>query len=223
MRRCRSRTSAIDMRRLVVLLAAFVATSSWAQSVSMSGSLGDKALLVIDGVPRTVAAGATVQGVKLVSVTGSDAVVEVKGKRVTLGMGGAQVNLGGTATEGAGSQIVLTADSRGHFFTGGSVNGKAVRFVVDTGATFVSMGADQARELGVDYTKGERGVSNTANGQISVYKVKLASVRVGDVQLFDVDGLVGQQPMPAILLGNSFLTRFQMKRDNDTMTLTKRY
>jgi len=223
MRRCRSRTSATDMRRLVVLLAAFVAASSWAQAVSMSGSLGDKALLVIDGVPRTVAAGATVQGVKLVSVTGSDAVVEVKGKRVTLGMGGAQVNLGGTATEGAGSQIVLTADSRGHFFTGGSVNGKAVRFVVDTGATFVSMGADQARELGVDYTKGERGVSNTANGQISVYKVKLASVRVGDVQLFDVDGLVGQQPMPAILLGNSFLTRFQMKRDNDTMTLTKRY
>ena len=223
MRRCRSRTSATDMRRLVVLLAAFVAASSWAQAVSMSGSLGDKALLVIDGVPRTVAAGATVQGVKLVSVTGSDAVVEVKGKRVTLGMGGAQVNLGGTATEGAGSQIVLTADSRGHFFTGGSVNGKAVRFVVDTGATFVSMGADQARELGVDYTKGERGVSNTANGQISVYKVKLASVRVGDVQLFDVDGLVGQQPMPAILLGNSFLTRFQMHRTNDQMVLERRY
>ena len=223
MRHCRSPTSATDVRRLAALLVVFAAAPSWAQSVSMSGSLGDKALLVIDGAPRTVAAGATVQGVKLVSVAGSDAVVEVKGKRVTLTMGGAQVNLGGTPTEGAGSQIVLTADSRGHFFTGGSVNGKAVRFVVDTGATFVSMGADQARELGVDFTKGERGVSNTANGQIAVYKVKLASVRVGDVQLFDIDGLVGQQPMPGILLGNSFLTRFQMKRDNDTMTLTKRY
>jgi aspartyl protease family protein len=56
-----------------------------------------------------------------------------------------------------------------------------------------------------------------------VYKVKLASVRVGDVQLYDVDGLVSQQPMEAVLLGNSFLTRFQMKRENDTMTLTKRY
>ena len=224
MRRCRSRTFATEpMFRLTYAAALLAAAPAFAQSVSMSGSLGDKALLVIDGTPRTVATGATVLGVKLVSVSGSDAVVEVKGKRVTLAMGGAQVNLGGTPTEGGGSQIVMTADGRGHFFTVGTINGKSVRFVVDTGATFVSMGADQAKELGVDYTKGERGYSTTANGQIPVYRVKLASVRVGDVQLYDVDGLVGPQPMPAILLGNSFLTRFQMKRDNDTMTLTKRF
>jgi aspartyl protease family protein len=211
------------MARLIAAAALLAALPALAQSVSMSGSLGDKALLLIDGAPRTVAAGATVQGVKLVSVSGNGAVVEVKGKRVALAMGGAQVNLGGAPSDGGGSQIVLTADSGGHFFTGGSVNGKSVRFVVDTGATFVSMGADQAKALGLDYTKGERGISNTANGQISVYRVKLASVRIGDVQLYDVDGLVGQQPMPAVLLGNSFLTRFQMKRENDTMTLTKRY
>ena len=194
-----------------------------AQTVSLSGSLGGKALLMIDGAPRTLATGATVQGVRLVSVTGSDAVVEVKGRRVTLNLGGAQVNLGGAPSEGGGSQIVLSADGRGHFYAGGSVNGKAVRFVVDTGATFVSMGAEQARSLGVDFAKGERGISSTANGQVAAYKVKLASVRIGDVQLYDIDGLVSEQPMPAILLGNSFLTRFQMKRENDTMTLTKRY
>ncbi|MES1161612.1 MAG: retropepsin-like aspartic protease, partial [Rhizobacter sp.] len=70
---------------------------------------------------------------------------------------------------------------------------------------------------------GQRGITNTANGQVVAYRVKLASVRVGDVQIYDVDGLVTQQPMDAVLLGNSFLTRFQMKRDNDTMTLTKRF
>jgi aspartyl protease family protein len=156
-------------------------------------------------------------------VSGSDAIVEVKGKRVTLAMGGAQVNLGGTPSDGGGTQIVLTAGSGGHFFTSGSVNGKAVRFLVDTGATYVSIGAAQAQDLGVDFTKGQRGVMNTANGQVVAYKVKLASVRVGDVQLYDVDGLVSQQSMDIVLLGNSFLTRFQMKRDNDTMTLTKRY
>lgn len=211
------------MKRGLPALALLLSVPAFAQSVSMSGSLGDKALLVIDGTPRTVAAGATVQGVKLVSVSGSDAVVEVKGKRVTLAMGGAQVNLGGTPSDGGGTQIVLTAGSGGHFFTSGLVNGKAVRFLVDTGATYVSMGAAQAQQLGVDFAKGQRGVSNTANGQMVVYKVKLASVRVGDVQLYDVDGLVSQQPMEAVLLGNSFLTRFQMKRENDTMTLTKRY
>ena len=211
------------MKFLLSALVLLAAAPTFAQSVAMSGSLGDKALLVIDGTPRTVATGSTVQGVKLVSVSGSDAVVEVKGKRVTLAMGGAQVNLGGAPSDGGGTQIVLTAGSGGHFFTSGTINGKAVRFLVDTGATYVSMGAAQAQQLGVDFTKGQRGVSNTANGQMTVYKVKLASVRVGDVQLYDVDGLVGLQPMEAVLLGNSFLTRFQMKRENDTMTLTKRY
>lgn len=211
------------MARRIAACALLAAAPAFAQSVSMSGSLGDKALLVIDGAPRTVAAGTTVQGVKLVSVSGSDAVVEVKGKRVTLAMGGAQVNLGGVPSDGGGTQIVLTAGSGGHFITSGSINGKAVRFLVDTGATYVSMGAAQAQELGVDFAKGQRGVSNTANGQMAVYKVKLNSVRVGDVQLYDVDGLVSLQPMPAVLLGNSFLTRFQMRRENDTMTLTKRY
>ena len=211
------------MRCLVATVALLAALPAFAQSVSMSGSLGDKALLVIDGVPRTVASGATVQGVKLVSVTGSDAVVEVKGKRITLAMGGAQVNLGSASSGAGGTQIVLTADTGGHFLTSGSINGKSVRFIVDTGATYVSMGADQAQELGVDFTKGERGISNTANGQMTVYKVKLATVRIGDVQLYDVDGMVSRQPMAAVLLGNSFLTRFQMKRENDTMTLTKRY
>ena len=210
------------MRRLAGA-ALLACAPAFAQTVSLSGSLGDKALLMIDGAPRTVAVGASTQGVKLLQVSGSSAVVEVQGKRVALALGGAQVNLGGVPSAGGGTRIVLTADGGGHFFTGGAVNGKPVRFVVDTGATFVSMGADQARELGVDYAKGERGYSNTANGPMAVYKVKLASVRIGDVQLYDVDGLVGQQPMPAILLGNSFLTRFQMKRDNDTLTLTKRY
>ena len=225
MRPCRSPISATDpMRRgLFMALALLAGAPVFAQSVSMSGSLGDKALLVIDGAPRTVATGATVQGVKLVSVSGSGAVVEVKGKRVTLDMGGAQVNLGGAPSDGGGTQIVLTASSGGHFLANGSINGKAARFLVDTGATYVSMGAAQAQELGVDFSHGQRGMSSTANGQIVVYKVKLASVRIGDVQLYDVDGLVSQQPMPAVLLGNSFLTRFQMKRDNDTMTLTKRY
>ncbi|MDE2297202.1 MAG: retroviral-like aspartic protease family protein, partial [Burkholderiales bacterium] len=103
------------------------------------------------------------------------------------------------------------------------INGQAVRFLVDTGATLVSMGAAEAERLGLDYRKGQRGVSNTANGQIVAYRVSLASVRVGDVTLYNVDALVGQQPMDYVLLGNSFLTRFQMKRENETMTLVKRF
>ena len=209
--------------RLVAVAALLACSATFAQTVSMSGSLGDKALLMIDGAPRTVATGATVQGVKLVSVSGSEAVVEVRGKRAALLLGGAQVNIGGAPSDGGGTQIVLTAGSGGHFFTGGSINGKAVRFLVDTGATYVSMGVNEAERLGLDYRAGRPGMTSTANGPMAVYKVALASVRVGDVQVYNVEALVGQAPMDQVLLGNSFLTRFQMKRENDTMTLSKRY
>ena len=207
----------------VALSMLFAAGPACAQSVSMSGSLGDKALLIIDGAPRTVAAGSTVQGVKLVAVSGSEATVEVKGKRQVLSLGGAQVNLGAAPSDAGGSQIVLTAGSGGHFITDGAINGQAVRFLVDTGATYVSMGAAEAERLGIDFRKGQRGVSNTANGQIVVYRVSLGSVRVGDVNIYNVDAVVGERPMDYVLLGNSFLTRFQMKRENETMTLVKRF
>ena len=197
--------------------------AAFAQTVSMSGSLGDKALLMIDGAPRTVATGATVQGVKLISVTGNDAVVEIKGKRVSVVMGGAQVNIGGQASSGGGSQIVLTAGSGGHFLTAGGINGKAVRFLVDTGATSVAMSIAEAEHLGLDYRSGQRLYVNTANGNAPAYKVRLAEVRIGDVVVYDIEALIVPAQMEFILLGNSFLTRFQMKRENETLTLSKRF
>lgn len=208
---------------LAALLLFVVASSASAQAVSMGGSLGNNALLVIDGKARNVAIGATVDGVRLVSVSGNDAVVEVKGQRVTLHLGGAQVNLGGKQSEGSGKQIVLSADGAGHFYTGGTINGKSVRFIVDTGATMVSMDQYEAERLGVDYKSGKRGMSRTANGDMPVYRTTLSTVRVGDVQIYNVEALVSPAPMPFILLGNSFLTRFQMKRENDVMTLDLRY
>ena len=197
--------------------------SALAQSVSMSGSLGDKALLLIDGKPRTVAIGSTVQGIKLLSVTGSDAVVEIAGKRVALALGGAQANLGGGGSEGTGSVIVLTAGSGGHFTSGGSINGKAVNFLVDTGATNVALSESVADRIGLDYRKGQRGMASTANGPVPIHLVSLSAVRIGDVQVYNVDAVVISAAMEQVLLGNSFLTRFQMKRENDKLTLERRF
>jgi aspartyl protease family protein len=193
-----------------------------AQTVSLSGSLGGKALLMIDGAPRTLAVGQTVQGVKLVGVTGSDAVVEVSGRRVTLQLGSAQVNLGGAASAGSGSRIVLTAGSGGHFVTQGSINGKSVSFIVDTGATHVALSQSVAEHIGLNYRNGQRSVGQTANGPTVAYRVTLDSVRIGDVLVYNVDAAVLPAGMEQVLLGNSFLTRFQMKRENDMLTLDKR-
>ena len=209
-------------RLLAVVVFAALSAGALAQTVSMSGSLGDKALLVIDGTPRTVATGSTVQGVKLVRVSNNEALVEVAGQRRTLALGG-QVNIGVADSPGGGTTIVLSADSGGHFWANGTINGKSVRFVVDTGATNVSMSQSQAEQLGLDYRSGQRGTSTTANGQVQAYRVPLTSVRVGEVEVFNVAATIVPVPMDYVLLGNSFLTRFQMKRENDTMTLVKRY
>jgi aspartyl protease family protein len=227
MRRCRSTTSVIDalsrVGRWLAAAALLWAGAAAAQTVSMSGRLGDKALLMIDGKARTVAVGSTVQGVKLVSLTPDGSVVELGGARYTVPMGGTPVSLGaGGGGSDGGSRIVLTASSGGHFVTGGSINGQAVNFVVDTGATMVSMGQSDAERIGIKYREGQRGMANTANGTVPVYRVNLTSVRVGEVTVYGVDAMVIPAQMPFVLLGNSFLTRFQMSRVNDVMTLERR-
>lgn len=195
-----------------------------AQSVAMTGGMGSKALLVINGgAPKALAAGDSHQGVKVLSVASDRAVVEVAGKRQTIPLGGAPVSIGGGLGGVQGTTIVLTAGSGGHFVTSGAINGKAVQFLVDTGATVVAMGASEAQRLGIDFEKGQKTFTSTANGVVPSFRVSLTSLRIQDVEVFNVDATVSPAGMPYILLGNSFLTRFQMKRENDTLTLTKRY
>ena len=216
------------MRRpfLAGATAAFLALCAGvqAQSVMLTGSIGSRAILVIDGgAPRTLAPGQTVQGVKLVSMQGDQAVIEAAGQRSTLRMD-AMVSLGGTgASGGGGSRIVLTADSRGHFLTPGTINGRTVNFMLDTGATTIAMSAADAQRIGLDFSKGQPVQMRTANGIATGYRVRLNSVRLGDVEVFDVEGIVSQQPMPFILLGNSFLNRFSMRRDAEQMVLERRF
>ena len=186
--------------------------------------LGNKALLIIDGsAPKTVAPGDTYQGVKVVSTSGDQATVEIKGKRHTLRVDDAPASVGGSMGGNRDNRIVLTASSGGHFLTQGAVNGRAVQFLVDTGATMVGLSVADAERLGLNYKSGQQGHVNTANGTAPAWRMKLASVRIGDVEVHDVDALVTPQPMPYVLLGNSFLTRFQMKRDNDQMVLERRF
>ncbi|NPC57351.1 retropepsin-like aspartic protease family protein [Caenimonas soli] len=186
--------------------------------------LGNKALLIVDGsAPRSVAPGDTHQGVKVVSTSGDQATLEINGKRHTLRVGDAPASVGGNVSSNRGSKIVLTAASGGHFLTQGAINGRAVQFMVDTGATLVGMGVSDAERLGLNYKTGQQGYAGTANGTVTAWHMTLASVRIGDVEVHNVEALVTPHPMPYILLGNSFLTRFQMKRDNDQMVLERRF
>ncbi len=197
--------------------------TAWAQQVALSGLSGNRALLVIDGTaPRFLSPGQSHQGVKLLNAQGDSATVEVAGQRQTLRVGDAPVSVGNAARSSGGQRIVLTADGRGHFLPTGQINGRSVQFMVDTGATVIAIGEAEARRLNLSFKDGRPVRISTANGTVNAYQIQLSSVRVGDVQVYDVAAVVAPQPMPYVLLGNSFLTRFQMQRQNDQMTLEKR-
>ena len=210
---------------LLAAVLGLVPLIGFAQSVALTGVSGSKALVVIDGAaPRFLSAGQSHQGVKLLSLQGESATVEVNGKRQTLQVGDAPVSVGRAAPAGGGGQrIVLTADARGHFLPAGQINGREVQFMVDTGATSVALGESDARRINLKYEDGQRVRVNTANGQAVAHVVQLDSVRIGDVTVYGVEALVTPQSMSYVLLGNSFLNRFQMQRQNDQLTLEKRF
>lgn len=199
-------------------------TLALAQTVTMNGAIGTRqALLVIDGHPQAVAVGSTVKGVRLLSLSPTQAEVEIGGARRTLTLGAGPVRVAGGSGGSGGREIVLTAGAGGHFMTAGAINGRAANFMVDTGATSVAMGQADADRMGIDYKNStRRGLAETANGRVPAYGVTLTSVRIGDVEVANVEAVVLPAAMPHILLGNSFLTRFQMKRENDVMRLEKR-
>lgn len=196
-----------------------------AQSVTLSGILGNKALVLVDGsAPKMLGPGQTHMGVKILTVDETQVVVEIAGKRIVLRMGDAPASVGSkVAAAGSGSKIVLPVSTGGHFVTQGQINGQAVQFLVDTGATSVSMGIDDAVRLGLNYKAGTPVRLMTANGQTTGWRVRLPTVQIGDVLVYDVEGVVNPSSMPVVLLGNSFLSRFEMSRNSDQLVLLKRY
>ncbi|KAB2937604.1 MAG: TIGR02281 family clan AA aspartic protease [Rhodocyclaceae bacterium] len=193
----------------------------WAADVGVVGLFPGKAVLVIDGgEPRTVAVGASVGGVRLLAADQDSATVAVGGRRQRLAIG----QHAHSGVDGGGQQVInLTADARGHFITTGTVNGATIRFMVDTGATSVALGASDARRANIGLANARPILVQTANGVVQAWVVTLNSVRVGDVILNEVEGTVHQHDMPVALLGMSFLNRMEMKRDGQSLTLRKRY
>ena len=210
---------------IAALLFLWLCGAAVAADVNLNGVIGTKALVVIDsGKPRLLAIGETSpEGVKLISITGESAVIEMSGKRETLTMGQNARLTGGSRPTG-GQSVTLIANSQGHFVTIGAINGITVRVLVDTGSTLVSMSSTEAKRLGINYTEGEKALSSTANGVVPSYRVKINEVRLGEVTLNNVDGMVHVgDNLPIVLLGMSFLSRMDMKRDGEKMVLTKRF
>lgn len=208
----------------LMTLALALSLPAHATRVSIVALFNGKAMVAVNnGSPKMLSEGdKTPEGVRLISADSNKAVLEIDGKKETLELGQG-VSTGGVQTSSGKASTTLTADARGHFVVAGAINGKPVRFLVDTGASLIAMGADEAKRLGIRYEQGAKGLASTANGVTTVFKITLDSVKVGDITLHGVDALVSPQPMSEILLGNSFLNRVSMSREGNSMVMTKRF
>lgn len=201
----------------------FTAHAAAAEKVSLQALFQDKAIVLVDGTRRVLTVGqASPEGVKLLATDTSaeTADIEVDGKRETLKLG---VVVSSFAPRGKGS-ATLYPEGNGHYFADGWINGTPVHFMVDTGATVIAMSSSVAQSIGIDYRRnGQRAIASTAAGYVRTYNVKLESVKVGDITLYNVDGSVieGNDPR-VVLLGMSFLGQLDMKRDDEKMELNER-
>ena len=212
------------MRFSHCMAAAFLAAlPALAAEVNVIGLFPGKAVVVINGAPpRTLSVGQkTPEGVTLLSADSRAATFDVDGKREVIGLGQA---IETPAISGNRQSVTFASDASGHFSVDGQVNGGTVRFLVDTGATLVTLPGAEALRLGIDFKRGQPAVSQTANGRVLVYRVRLDTVSVGGMILNGVDAAVHDSPgLDMALLGMSFLNRTEIRREGANLTLTKRY
>jgi len=211
-------------RHFIGLSLLLACIAAGAAEVSLIGVIGDKAAVIVldGGEPKTVKVGQSWRGVTVLAVEHDRATVEIEGKKRVLERG--QHYRSTAATSSDRGKAILAADSRGHFLADATVNGLPVRFVVDTGATLIALPQQEAERLGINFRAGQASQTRTANGVAQVYLVKLDAVKIGGIELHNVDATVHQGGgLDQALLGMSFLNRVLMQRDGATMTLIQRF
>lgn len=186
----------------------------------INGLFKDTAIVMIDGQKRVLKAGRTSpEGVTLIRADSEMAVIEIDGQQDTYRLGKHISSNFKAAPEKA--TISITPDQNGMYLVNGSIDNFPVKFLVDTGATFIAMNEQQARRLGIDYKmNGVEGSTSTASGIAKAWYIKLKKVKAGPLMLRDVEAAVIKGEYPTkVLLGNSFLNRLQMVRHGQIMEL----
>lgn len=202
---------------LLGLAASALALPSLATDVALVGRIGNSVILSLGGgALRTVKIGTkTREGVELLSLSGETAVVSVDGQRLTLRLGAQPIQVNGRQKP----EVMLYENGQGHFTGIALINGTRIPFIVDTGATLLSLGKSHAARIGIDYRRAVEVETQTASGIVKAQRLVLTSVKIGDIRMQDVDALIFNRDLPAALLGMSVLNRLEMVRKNNIMTL----
>lgn len=195
-------------------------------SVTAIALFNDRAMLSVNGEKaKIVRAGNQFKGVTLISSNTTEAVIEINGKRETL-----TLNSSTTVSDELGSfdpsvqaAVEIRVNDFGFFESKGSVNGKSIDFLVDTGANIVVLSSADANRIGFEYQDGIRSLASTASGTAPMYavnarEVSLGAIKVRNVRVGVIEGGFPEKP----LLGMTFLSKVDMNRSGSIMTLKER-
>lgn len=207
----------------VFLLTCLHASVLAATDVRVVALFSDRAMLLIDGKQHLMRPGETSpEGVTLISANSDTAVIEVDGRQVTARLDG---RVSARKHKAQTKEVQVRRNPAGMYATVGSINGLPVPFLVDTGATQIAMNSAQARRLGIDYrVTGTPAAVTTASGREPAWLVMLDTVKVGELKLSNVAGIVIEGAQPEVtLLGMSFLGRLEITNSGQLMTLRQKY
>ena len=211
--------------RVLALVTLLLATGAVADEprVRVLALFPGKAMLEIDGRERLLRAGqARPEGVTLVSADQHEAVVDWRGRREALTFG---TSVGGSFAAPESREVKIYRNPKGAYITTGSINGRPVDFMIDTGATAIAMSSTEARRLGIVYRlDGDPVGVTTASGTVPGHRITLDRVAVGDIALRNVEALVIPGDLPEqVLLGLTFLNRVEMRQEGAEMVLRTKY
>lgn len=123
-----------------------------------------------------------------------------------------------TTIDGTQKKVILQRNRYGHYLTSGTINGIAVVFLLDTGATQVAIPETLANKIGL--RKGRSFYVKTANGNTRAYRSRLKSVAIGDIVRYDLNAtILSNMPGEEVLLGMNFLKHFEIIQKGKTLTL----
>jgi aspartyl protease family protein len=204
----------------VLLLAGLASVATATDVAVVAVTPGRSAAVAIDGAPPiTIGVGESVGAVTVVSADSDGARLRVDGVERTLPL---------VAMEGGGGHlpsmdtVTLGADGRGHFVADGTINGRTVRMLVDTGASLTTLSRSEADRIGLGYRNGARARVSTANGVVEGWQISLGSVGVGSVTVRNVEAMVLDTDLQIVLLGMSYLDRFDLERQGSRLVLRRR-
>ncbi len=208
---------------MVVLAMTVSAVTLAVENIRVMALFPDKAMVDVDGKNRLLKVGKrSPEGLLLISADSKEAVIELDGEQKSYQVG---ARYGGSFAAGKKREVRIIKDNRGSYYTSGTINGRPVDMLLDTGASSVAMSSVEAKRLGIQYwLTGTKTMVSTASGLARAYAVTLDRVQVGQISLNNVEGMVVEGGSPSqVLLGMSFLNRVHITNTGNVMVLRSKY